>query len=219
MATYISRSTNQLEIRSFLVDGGEIIFHGMIPAHTEIATCLGVPIENVPNYLYRRNFLKLLRGDITEDEYFQIVIKETKNDNSIADNLKRIIRESFSKEIVGMANLLRKLGEKYHLILVSDIALEWIDYIKNNHPVLREVFADRMFFSCDSKIKATKSEPSFFKYVHREINESPEHSLLIDDNPYNFTSFWTAGGLHGIHFKSRKVENLRWSLGLVGVKI
>jgi hypothetical protein len=87
-------------------------------------------------------------GEITEDEYLSQVMGAS--GWAIPTNLlKEIIRKNFHHRIEGMISLVKSLYKQFALVLVSDHAREWIEYIEKIQVFLslfrRKVYS---FFNC-----------------------------------------------------------------------
>ena len=151
-------------------------------------------------------FLDLLRGKLTEEEYLNHVLKN-KNWNVSIEQLKTVIRSNLNKPIPGTMEIVKQLKAKgnYQLILLSDHAREWMEYIEENNKDL-EMF-DKKIFSYD--IGAVKSDEQTFKTVLEQAGIVADETLFIDDYEKNVKNA-EAVGIHGIVFEN--AEQLRKTL-------
>ena len=143
-------------------------------------------------------FLNLLRGKLTEEEYLNYVLKN-KNWNVSVEQLKTVIRSNLNKPIPGTMEIVKQLKAKgnYQLILLSDHAREWMEYIEENNKDLN-IF-DKKIFSYD--IGAVKSDKQIFKTVLEQAGIIADETLFIDDYEKNVKNA-EAVGIHGIVFEN-----------------
>ena len=151
-------------------------------------------------------FLNLLRGKLTEEEYLNHVLKN-KNWNVSVEQLKTAIRQNLNQPIPGTMEIVKQLKakEKYQLILLSDHAREWMEYIEEKNKDLK-IF-DKKIFSYD--IGAVKSDKQTFKTVLEKVAIVADETLFIDDYEKNVKNAEEVG-IHGIVFEN--AEQLRKTL-------
>ena len=186
---------NNYNINTIIFDLSEVLIAGLVGAEMNLAVRLNREEDTILPAL-ALNLQELCRGEITEEDYLTAVIEKNKW-NIKPDELKAIIRGNFHIKVEGMEELLAYLNGKYKLILLSDHAREWVEYILSVHPFLN--LFDLRFFSF--ALRQTKKEPSTFTMVLKQINRAPEECLFIDDNPANVQNALTAG-IRGIVFTS-----------------
>jgi len=136
----------------------------------------------------------LCRGTISEQRYLKAILEQQQWYIPI-HTLKTLIRENLGRRIPGTVGLLQQLKPQCQLVLLSDHALEWVDYIRSIHSFL-EAF-DAQIFSFE--IGKNKNEPATFHSLMTMIDRSPEECLLIDDNPRNIQTA-NSIGIAGITF-------------------
>ena len=143
-------------------------------------------------------FLNLLRGKLTEEEYLNHVLKNKKWNVSV-EQLKIAIRQNLNQPIPGTMEIVKQLKakEKYQLILLSDHAREWMEYIEEKNKDLK-IF-DKKIFSYD--IGAVKSDKQTFKTVLEKVAIVADETLFIDDYEKNVKNA-KAVGIHGIVFEN-----------------
>lgn len=166
--------------KHLIFDLSEVLISGRKGCSHKISEKLGIDETNVNQLLKGKNSLRLIRGEITEDAYIDALISEGRW-NISPDWLKEVFRNNFHNEVPGMIDLLRPLSEKYNLVLLSDHAREWIEYIEGHHKFLN-VFK-RSFYSFD--LGMDKTSPETFRGVLTEVNASPEECLFVDDSQAN----------------------------------
>ena len=151
-------------------------------------------------------FLNLLRGKLTEEEYLNHVLKN-KNWNVSVEQLKTAIRQNLNRPIPGTMEIVKELKAKgkYQLILLSDHAREWMEYIEEKKKDLK-IF-DKKIFSYD--IGAVKSDKQTFKIVLEQTGIVADETLFIDDYEKNVKNA-EAVGIHGIVFEN--ADQLRKTL-------
>ena len=98
-----------------------------------------------------------------------------------------------------------KAKGNYQLILLSDHAREWMEYIEENNKDLK-IF-DKKIFSYD--IGTVKSDKQTFKIVLEQTGIVANETLFIDDYEKNIKNAESVG-IHGIVFEN--AEQLRKTL-------
>ncbi len=141
-------------------------------------------------------FVNLLKGTLTEEEYLNEVL-ESKNWNVSIEKLKTVIRSNLNKPIPGTMEIIKELKGKYQLILFSDHAREWMQYIEEKNEDLK-IF-DKKIFSYD--IGAVKSDRQTFRRVLEQANIVADETLFIDDYEKNVKNAEVIG-IHGIVFEN-----------------
>jgi len=93
------------------------------------------------------------------------------------------------------------------LVLLSDHAAEWADYVKAVHPFL-EVF-DVQVFSFETA--QLKREPSTFRALLEDTDRKADECVFIDDSPLN-VEVASGVGIPSIRFVDAKhlTDSLRW---------
>ena len=80
-----------------------------------------------------------------------------------------------------MIKLIEELNKKYKLVLLSDHAVEWIDYVDKIHPFLN--LFDKKYYSFQSG--EIKREKFAFELLLKENNLQASECLFIDDSKTN----------------------------------
>lgn len=179
-----------------IFDLSEVLIFGLVGVEKLIAPELNMP-ENEILQCFGGNFLEdICKGEISEEVYLGKIIENQKWQISVG-KLKTKIRENFHQEIEGMQSVLVHLSKKYEIILLSDHAKEWIEYIKTIHPFFSTF--RKMFFSYE--LGKTKKQQTTFTEVLEKMNYDPEQCWLIDDSAKNI-EVANSVGVNGILFQN-----------------
>lgn len=201
------------KITTIIFDLSEVLIAGLWGVEKFIAPVIGVPEDRVWPALRGQHFMDLLRGKITETQYWHIVI-DRQGWKVTIDFLRSAIRKNFQQSVPGMPALIARLWGKYNLVLLSDHAREWIEYIRSYHLFIN-VFTPQIY-SFNTWIRQTKDEPTTFKKVARILDRPPQQCCFVDDLKINVANAKAAGFI-GIQFES--VEQLRSRFAKLGIKI
>jgi len=196
---------------TILFDLSEVLISGLLGVEKQLAEETNVPEQNVLRALDDHQFLELLCGEISEEEYLTQTIT-AEGWNISLERVKKLIRENFHNQVPGMEALLYCLKKGYSLVLVSDHAQEWIDYILSVHSFFR-VF-DYLFFSF--QLHQTKRESSTYQKILKTIDRKACECLLIDDDNENLISAQKVG-IEGIRFTN--IERLSTELTRNGINV
>ncbi len=151
----------------------------------------------VDQVLKNDDFFALLRGEITEEEYFKKVISQEKWEMSV-EYLKEITRKNFHKCIEGTIHILEELKKKnYSLYLLSDHVKEWMDYIYKAYDFFS--LFNKTYFSYE--LGYLKREGVPFKRILEDLQLSPKEVLFIDDSIHNI-EIAKEFGIDGIVFEN-----------------
>jgi FMN phosphatase YigB (HAD superfamily) len=191
-------------VKNIIFDLSEVFIYGLIGVKLKVGEELGIPKEEIGDYFGGELLKAICVGDLTEDEYLSKIV-EREHWQIEHQRLKEIIRGNFHIEIHGTIALLDEIPDDYHLILHSDHAREWVDYIKQVHPFLKRF--QRMFFSYE--LKRLKKDVDAFRKVLALLPSEGKDCIFIDDNPKNVENA-NAVGIDGIHFLN--AEQLREEL-------
>jgi HAD superfamily hydrolase (TIGR01509 family) len=183
-------------IQSIIFDLSEVIISGLVGIELPLAKRLQLPAEEILAAFGGAPLQALCCGELTEDEYLGQVLQAQQWPMAPAE-LKQLIRQNFHYQIPGTAPLLATLASRYDLILLSDHAQEWINYIRAVHPTLTLFKA--IFFSFE--LGQTKKNPAIFQQVLARIGRRPEECIFIDDSLANIKAA-EAVGIAGIQFQS-----------------
>ena len=191
-------------ITTIIFDLSEVLISGLIGVEKELAPLVNLSDDKLLKGLWTDSFKELMKGKISEDEYLDDIF-ERNNWEADKELFKEIIRKNFHNEVEGMIGLIAKLNKNYKLILLSDHAKEWKEYIDKIHPFLS--LFDKKYFSFQTG--EIKREKRVFDLLLSENNLSASDCLFIDDS---LTNIHVAEkiGLNVIRFES--VQQLKKSI-------
>ncbi len=179
---------------TLIFDLSEVLIRGFLGVEQTLTPLLRVSEGRIVKAFGGDILISLCKGEITEDEYWTTVLR-TYNWDLRLDEVKRYIRENFQQTIPGMVDLVTELSRSYQLVILSDHAREWVDYILGYHHFL-DVFSLKMF---SYELGSVKSEPETFEKALARMNTPPEQCLFVDDNQLNIATAKMTG-LFGLHF-------------------
>ena len=199
-------------IKNIIFDLSEVIISGYHETEKIIERQYAIPEEEFKKQkLFKYEyFLDLMRGDLSEEEYLEELLQGT-NWNLSLEQLKIAIRQNLNQPVPGTMEIVKELKGKYQLILLSDHAREWMEYIEENNKDLN-IF-DQKIFSYD--IGAVKSDNQTFHIILEQTGIVADETLFIDDYEKNVENA-EAVGIHGIVFKNadqlRKILSSEYNL-------
>ena len=192
-------------IKNIIFDLSEVIISGYHGVEKILEQQYAILEEEFKKqkFLKYEYFLELMRGNLSEEEYLEELLKRT-NWNISIEQLKTAIRQNLNQPVPGTMEIVKELKAKgnYQLILLSDHTREWMEYIEENNKDLK-IF-DKKIFSYD--IGAVKSDEQTFKTVLEKAAIVADETLFIDDYEKNVKNAETVG-IHGIVFEN--AEQLR----------
>ena len=192
-------------IKNIIFDLSEVIISGYHGVEKIIKRQYAISEEEFKKqkFLKYEYFLDLMRGKLSEEEYLEELLQGT-NWNISIEQLKTAIRQNLNQPIPGTMEIVKQLKAKdnYQLILLSDHAREWMEYIEEKNKDLK--MFDKKIFSYD--IGVVKSDDQTFKTVLEQAGIVADETLFIDDYEKNAKNA-EAVGIHGIVFEN--AEQLR----------
>ena len=138
----------------------------------------------------------LFEGRMTEQQYLDEVIRKAAWQGITAAEVGGYLRENFRRRVPGMEELIRSLAPRYELALLTDHAREWVEYIREQHPVL-ECFAHQF---TSYELRHTKRERVTFLTVLYKLGRQAGECVFVDDLATNIEVARSVG-LHAIQFK------------------
>ena len=185
-------------IKNIIFDMSEVIISGYHGVEKILEQQYAIPEEEWERQRLSKNelFLNLMRGNLSEEEYLEELLKGT-NWNISVEQLKTAIRQNLNQPVPGTMEIVRKLKDNYQLILLSDHTREWMEYIEENNKDLK-IF-DKKIFSYD--IGTVKSDKQTFKIVLKQAGIVADETLFIDDYEKNVKNAEEVG-IHGIVFEN-----------------
>ena len=181
---------------TLIFDLSEVLIAGLYGAETGLAARLGLPEKTVERLIWIPWAPSLFEGRLTERQYLDEVIRRGGWTGITADEVGAYLRQNFCRRVPGMEELIRGLSDRYELALLSDHAREWVEFIRQQHPVL-ECFSHR-FFSYE--LRHTKRERVTFLTVLYRLGRPAGECVFIDDLATNLEVARSVG-LHAIQFQ------------------
>jgi FMN phosphatase YigB (HAD superfamily) len=168
-------------ISVIIFDLAEVILSGLLGVEEKISRKLNMEATEILNKLNNEHLIKLFKGKISEDEYWNLVLKETSWNVDI-DLLKKLIRENF-REIEGTRAILIRLknNNNIKLGLLSVHAKEWIEYCEEKFDF--HSFFDATSYSYENSL--CKPDKEAYLDILNKLDAYPEESLFIDDSLKN----------------------------------
>ena len=185
-------------IKNIIFDLSEVIISGYHGIEHLIEQKYNIPAQEFKNRKRETVtiFFQLMRGNLTEEEYWKKFLEGTNWEVTVED-LKSTIREHMNQPIEGTMELIKKLKGKYQLILLSDHVREWMDYVQEKNQDIK-IF-DRIVLSY--KIGSLKRDEHTFEQVLKQYQIMAIETLFIDDLKVNINRAEKAG-IHGILFQN-----------------
>lgn len=198
-------------IRTIVFDLSEVLIAGLLGIEKPLSEQLQVPDDKILAAFGGRLLEELCRGRISEDSYLAQIVEEQRWTISV-DTVKRVIRQNLCHRVPGMVELLYSLEKEYDLVLISDHAVEWIEYVRGVHPFLT-MFSTQVY---SFETGLLKSEPLTFQLLLETIDREPEECVFVDDNPGNVR---TAGTVGIVSIRFRDAARLVTALSACGVSV
>ena len=177
-------------IKNIIFDLSEVIISGYYGTEKIIASNTDVSEEEFEKRRLEVNdfFLDVMRGNHTEEEYWQGLLTGT-NWNISIDELKKFVRLNLNRRVPGTLDLINRIGKNYNLILLSDYVKEWMEYIIQNNDGLSRF--NKRFFSYE--YGKVKSDSDVFEYLIHQTQIIPEETVFIDDSLVNVQNAQKSG--------------------------
>lgn len=150
-----------------------------------------------------------LIGECTTEDFWKGVCQDS--DISYDEFVNEISWYKLNDEVL---NLLRRLKDKYELVLLSDNYDALFKAISNDKK-LQGIF-DYSFYSHQLHMVKMYDEEKIFNYVLKTINADPENCVFIDDKEINLTPAKKLG-IHTILFKN--IMQLKKELASYSIKV
>ena len=199
-------------IETVIFDLAEVCMQGLVGIEEQIAEIAGISESEVYKHLIGEKIYALFKGKLSEEEYWNQVIKEGSYNLSV-DFFKSAVRNNF-KEIPGTKNVIKALKRKgFKIGLLSDHAREWISYIEPRFSFLN--WFDEKCFSFESG--HTKRSAKSFEYALQRVDSNPKTTLFIDDWSRNLKVARSAG--IGYVYQFVNAEKLRKALPEFGIEL
>lgn len=181
-------------ITTIIFDFYDVYMEGIIGSHKYFEKKLDTPVSE--EYFYNEDHNKFMLGQITEDKYWESVIKM--NSWNISVNLlKNAARKNFN-EIKGTREIIERLQKQgFTLALLSNHGKEWAEYCERKYSYHK--FFRHVVYSF--QVGLTKPNKEIFLLVLKKLQVKPQECLFIDDYINNITIAQDMG-FNTIQFKS-----------------
>ena len=193
-------------IKNIIFDMSEVIISGYVGIEKLMEKKYDIKAEEFlkQKRLMNDRFLDLMRGNISEEEYWKEFLVG-KNWSLAIEDLKIGARKYLNQPVEGTMEIVKALKGKYQLILLSDHVREWMKYIEEKNEDIK-IF-DKKILSYE--IGNVKSDKETFNKVLKIAQIVAEETLFIDDYEINIKRAEEVG-IYGILFKN--AEQLREDL-------
>lgn len=181
---------------TLIFDLSEVLISGLHGAEVDLAARLGLPEKTVERDIWLPWAPSFFEGRLTEKQYLDEIIRRGGWTGITTDEVGAYLRKNFCRRVPGMEDFIRRLSGRYELALLSDHAREWVDFIRQQHPIL-ECF-DHIFFSFE--LRHTKRERITFLTVLYKLGRQAGDCVFIDDLATNIEVARSVG-IHGIQFQ------------------
>ena len=197
-------------ITTIIFDLAEVYLKGFWGVEHHLEPLLGKAEEIYPK-LKGEEFIALMHGEITEEEYWTKIIEKNGWEIDIK-KLKEGIRDNF-EEIQGVRKIIERLKESgFKLGLLSNHAKEWIDYCEKRFDY-HKLFHSVLY---SFEVGILKPEKKIYELILEKLDSKPDECIFIDDKSRNISAAEQIG-MKTICFKS--AEQLKEELNLMGFKI
>ncbi len=199
--------------RNIIFDAGRVLVTD-VPLKkiaAELSRRFSVPAELLHSCLYpTEHWTRLTLGEISEDEYWEHFLKESRIDVD-KDSLKNKVRAEL-RPIRKNVEIIPQLVGRYHLAILSNHAKEWSQFMTKQFDFFR--YFDHVIFSCDVGLR--KPDPRIYRLALSRLSSGPSESLFVDDKKRN------TDGAEGIGMTTvmlEKASSLREELLEAGIKL
>jgi HAD superfamily hydrolase (TIGR01509 family) len=196
---------------TLIFDLSEVLIAGLWGAEKGLAARLGLPEKQVAQELWIPWATSLFEGRLTEQQYLDEVIRRNGWQQITAAEVGGYLRHNFCERVPGMEELIRRLAPRYELALLTDHAREWVEYIRQQHPVL-ERFAQQF---TSYELRHTKRERVTFLTVLYKLGRQAAECVFVDDL-YTNVEVARSVGIYAIQFKD--AAQLTAELRALGIK-
>jgi len=122
---------SQNPIRHVIFDLAEVLIQGLLNISPILAKELSVPEQTILPGL-RKLLNEYMEGKMSETEFWTDIIASN-GWHADLNTLKTIVRRHFRSQIPGTGAILRAVAEDYPVYLLSDMSLEWMQYVRKTH--------------------------------------------------------------------------------------
>jgi putative hydrolase of the HAD superfamily len=197
-------------IKSIVFDLGGVIFlsdGGSYEGREKLAKRIKADKEKL-HELWFKDKENLITGKMSEKEFLKKVLKLSRDEISLND-LREIIREE-NKIDDEMVELLKKLNQKYFLVILNNEIKEWNEYRIKKFK-LKDHFR-LIVSSCD--VGFAKPTPEIYKILLNRLNMLPGEIIFIDNRLENLVPAENLG--IKTHLFKDKEELINW-FNIIGI--
>lgn len=197
-------------ITTIIFDLGGVYLKSFIGAEYHLEPILGIKAEEIYSKLLGKELDSLVRGKLTEEEYWLKII-EKNNWKVDIESLKKAIRDYF-EEIKGTREIIERLKERsFKLGLLSVHVKEWIDYFDKKFDY-HKLFHYTLY---SFEVGLRKPEKRMYELILLKLDSKPEECIFIDDNSKYLVPAKELG-MKTIHFKGPgQLENELRKMGIL----
>lgn len=199
-------------ITTIVFDLGSVLFYDDWPNHNAeklqiFSDTFSMPPEDIKK-AWEKLWPDLEVGKTSEEEFWSLFLNT--DQASYIEQAKSLWRQFYSP-VRNNLLVLDRLPH-YRLVILSDIAKEWMEHVDFEHN-LKDKF-DLIIAS--GEVKMSKRAPEIFDYLLKKVDESPENILLIDDRERN-CNFAKEKGINTIQYSTD--QDLEKALLDYGIKL
>ena len=199
-----------MTVKAIIFDWGGTCTKGSIANNfSHLLSAMTIVSSRRINIIFEKNCRKYLLGELTGRTFWKSFAKETGIEEK-PDFFITLFRESGKAEPEILA-LVKSLGKKYKIALLSDNYKDLVDHIVRIYR-LKELF-DTLIFSNEVGMK--KPGKDIFNFAIKKLHIRPHEAVFIDDKRAN-VNVAKKLGMRGIHFTS--ADKLKKELAKLGIR-
>jgi putative hydrolase of the HAD superfamily len=206
------KTSDNNKIKAIIFDLGNVLikvdFERMLINHTKDAT--GNSAHEITESAYNDDLFKqFCTGELSSEKFYKKLNKRYNLDISI-----QLFKEKWCDifELVeGMSELVAELSSNFKIGLLSDTdPIHW-QYVLREYPFLQSIENPTLSY----KVGYMKPHPDMYKLAAKNVKQSPNECLFIDDQQVNVEGAQKVG-MHAVQFENQKqIKNFLISAGLL----
>jgi len=182
-------------ITTIIFDLAEVYLKGFKGIEHYLEPILKMKPKEIYQKISGEEFIEFMHGEITEDGFWEKIIKRNGWDLD-KKHFKKAIRDNF-EEIEGTRDIIEELKKKgFKLGLLSVHSKEWIDYCEDKFDY-HKLF-DSVLYSFE--VAVSKPDKKSYLLILEKLDAKPKECLFIDDRKGNIIGAKELG-METIHFK------------------
>jgi len=198
-------------INTIIFDLAEVYLKGVLDVEHYLEPILNIKHNEILDGLGGDELNQLFKGEISEEKYWEEIIKKNNWDISIND-LKINIRKNF-QEIKGTREIIENLkNQGYRLGLLSVHCKEWVEHCNKKFDY-HKLFHSTLY---SFEIGLLKPEKKVYQEILNKLGKSALECLFIDDSENNIKAAKELG-INTIHF--RNAEQLKIDLEKYSISV